>query len=172
MRGQLAELGDEPGYVVLRPGRRPPRDQDDVGRTRGIGDRRSEPLAVVGQGADDPRQAAVAVDQRPEHHRVHVGDLDPPRRRAVGEHLVARDDDRDLRPAHDGDFANPHRAQDAQVLRPEHPARTEHDGPGGEILARAADVPPDRRRLDDPDGLPRGPGRLDLHHGVGPPRDR
>ena len=168
MDRQLAQLGDEAGGVVLGPRRAPSRDQDGVGRCRCVGDLAADAVAIVGQGADHPRDPAVAGDQRREHDGVGVGDLEAEGRRAGGEQLVAGDDHRDVRAPDDVDRACGDGAEDAEVLRAEGASRREDDRAGRDVLAAAPDVPAGRGRLAHPDGIALHVRRFHLDDGVGP----
>ena len=88
-------LATRPGAWSSGPVELPPETRTRVRLPGGAGECLLEAGAVVGQGPEDARQAAVTRDRAPNHHRVHVGNQVPACRRAGRQQLVTGDEDGD-----------------------------------------------------------------------------
>ena len=129
-------------------------DEDEVRASGRVADRGGETVGVVGQDRLADGAAAGLPGLRLEHDRVRVGELADREVRSGRAQLVARRQDRDDRRAVDRELGVAGGGRERQVHRPEPAARGEHELPGRDVLADAADV----RARGDP--------RLDEHGAV------
>ena len=85
------------------------------------------------------------------------------------EKFVARDQDRDGRTTNNRHRGDSQSAQDAEVLRPQHPACRQHHRPRLDVLPSPTDMAADGHGLAHADHVTFGCGGLNGHDRVGPP---
>ena len=158
--------------VVAAAGARPGDDEHEVRASGRIADRGCETAGVVGQDRRAHGATAGLAGLGLEHDRVRVGELADRELRRGRAQLVARRQDRDDRRAVDREPGVAGGGGERQVHRPEPTARREHELPGRDVLADAADVRAGGDRRGDQHGVVAEGDALARDHRVAPGGER
>ena len=140
VHGQRAELGHDPGGVVVAARARSRHDDQQVTAGHGGADRGGDAVRVVGLDRQAARLAAGLPRLRGQHERVGVEYLAGAGPRADRPHLVPGGQDGDDRPAPDQQLGGPRGRGRGEVGGPQPVPLGQQQLGGADVLADRADV--------------------------------